>query len=316
MHAVAASPSCFGLLTTQAGEDPNLTQLTGSGPPAAALGSGSVLGGRYFLGRPLGRGGLGIVYEGRDLLRGGAVAVKVLAPQWAWNREAHRRLAIEAELADRVRHPAVVRVLDVAASAQEPFFVVLEYVAGRDLHATLMDRGPLSPREATRYVAAACGALRAVHAAGLVHLDVKPHNLLLPDRGRVKLADFGVARPLGHMGTVPPGCLEGTPAYMAPEQAWGLPLGPRSDLYSLGATYYELLTGAAPYAADSVQGYACLHRDAPVPDPRECNSAVPAACARVVRRALAKDPAERYPDAEEMLSALRAALAHPAVRAR
>jgi serine/threonine-protein kinase len=192
---------------------------------------------------------MGRVYQARDLLLERFVAVKLLP---AWRREhlqARKRLTDEAAFAARVQHPNVVSIHDLIACDDGSPCLVLEYVEGRSVRAVLRARGPLAPLTATRVVAQACHALRAVHEAGLVHRDVKPDNLMLSAAGRVKLVDFGVALALAQPEPTLAGAVAGSAPYMSPEQAWGEPLDQRSDLYSLGAAYHEMLTGSRPYQA-------------------------------------------------------------------
>jgi serine/threonine-protein kinase len=190
----------------------------------------------------------------------------------------------------------------------------MEWMDGGSVADLLRDRGPLAPRQATCIAADACRALQALSRAGLIHRDVKPANLLVSSRGTAKLGDFGIALTLDGGGQAWPAGVSGTPPYLSPEQAWGLPLDPRSDLYSLGAVYYEMLTSRKAVRGATLQECIRLHCDGPVPDPRVDNPAVPGPCAAVVRRGMAKDPSQRYPDAGAMLAALETALSHPEVR--
>jgi serine/threonine protein kinase len=275
---------------------------------------GSVLGGKYLLRRLLGRGGMGVVYEAWDQLLGRTVAVKLL-PAGGWqDPRARQRFLAEAVAAGRVQHPKVVTTYDCADPDDGPPYLVMEYLPGGTVARLLRARGGLSPRQATRMAADACRALGAVHRAGLIHRDVKPANLLLSARGGVKLADFGLAIAVGPDGQAEPPGVAGPPGYLSPEQAWGLPLDRRTDLYSLGLVYYEMLTGRKLVRAATLRDSVRFHRDNPAADPRADNPALPSVCAAVVRRALARDPSERYPDAGAMRAALRTALSHSEVR--
>jgi serine/threonine protein kinase len=237
-----------------------------------------------------------------------------LPSRWARDARARAALRTEAAAAGRVRHANVVAVHDFADPPGGPAYLVMEWVEGGSLADRLRHEGALAPRRATRLAAAVCRALRAVHRAGLLHCDVKPANLLITPGGRVKLGDFGLAAAVDRTGRAEPAAA-GTPAYVSPEQGWQRPADRRSDLYSLGAVYYELLTGRPPYRAGTPGDVLRLHRDGLVPDPRAVNPAVPAACAAVVRRALAKDPAQRYRSAGAMLAALENVLAPESHRA-
>jgi serine/threonine-protein kinase len=257
---------------------------------------------------------MGVVYQAWDQLLGRLVALKLLPAGLWWDSRAREHFLDEAVAIGRVQHPNVLTAFDFAASDEEPPYLVMEWIDGGSVAELLRDQGVLSPRRATQITAAVCRALGAVHGAGLIHRDVKPANLLLPTRGGVKLADFGLAKSVDGSGVAIPADVTGTPAYFSPEQAWCQPLDRRTDLYSLGATYYEMLTGQKPFQADGLWDYLWLHREAPVPDPRDENPAVPAVCAEVVRRGMAKEPSQRYPNAGAMLATLEKALAHPEVR--
>jgi serine/threonine-protein kinase len=208
-----------------------------------------------------------------------------------------------------------VALFDVGLLASGLPFLVLEWVAGGSIADLLRERVVLSPLRATRLALDACRGLWAVHRVGLVHRDVKPANLLLTSRGCVKLADFGLAVPLSASGRFVPDAVSGTPSYFSPEQMECQPLDGRTDLYSLGTAYYEMLTGRKPFQADTLAAFARLQCQGPVPDPRSVNPAVPSLCAAVVRRALAKEPARRFADAGAMIAALETVRAHLTVRA-
>jgi serine/threonine protein kinase len=198
--------------------------------------------GKYEITGKLGQGGMGVVYEGQDTLLKRPVAVKLLPEAVAANPEALKRFLHEAQAAARLNHPNVVAIHE-ADQWQGTVYLVLELVRGESAEQALQTRGPLPWREATRILADVCRGLAAAHAAGLVHRDIKPGNILLAADGAVKLADFGLAKPVDHNGPAltGPGLAIGTPHFMSPEQCRSAPLDPRSDLYSLGATYYALL---------------------------------------------------------------------------
>lgn len=168
-------------------------------------------------------------------------------------------------------------------------------------------QGPLDCREATRVIADACRGLAAAHAASLIHRDIKPGNLLRGNNGQVKLADFGLAKATDRTALTKSGSVLGTPLFMSPEQCKSQPLDPRSDIYSLGATYYMLLTGKPPYVADGSIEVMFAHVHNPVPDPRQLRPDIPPAIAAIVQKAMAKEPSQRFQSATEMLSALEAA---------
>jgi serine/threonine protein kinase/WD40 repeat protein len=259
--------------------------------------------GKYVVLRELGRGGMGVVYEARDPALDRPVALKLVN-----ERGDPKRFLIEARAAAKVIHPNCVPIFDVGEHEGSPF-LVMELVSGVTASEFLERRGTLRWKTATRIVSAACRGLSAVHDAGLVHRDVKPSNLLISKAGAVKIADFGLARVVGKsVPTLTGDQAVGTPHYMSPEQCWNETVDARSDIYALGATYFVLLTGRPPYHADLELQIMFAHCNDPVPDPRNVAPDTPAACAEVVRKAMAKAPADRYQTAREMLADLEAIL--------
>jgi serine/threonine protein kinase len=260
--------------------------------------------GKYVVVRELGRGGMGVVYEARDPALDRAVALKFV------NEQADpKRFLVEAKAAAKVIHPNLVPIFDLGEHDGRPF-LVMELIDGTTAAEFLAKRGPLSWKTATRIVAAACRGLAAVHDAGLIHRDIKPSNLLISNSGVVKVADFGLARLVAAGGPSLTGDqIVGTPHYMSPEQCLGEPVDTRSDVYALGVTYFVLLTGHTPYSADRDLQILFAHCNDPIPDPRTVVPAVPATCAEVIRKAMAKRPADRYQSAREVLTALDPILA-------
>jgi serine/threonine protein kinase/putative intracellular protease/amidase len=263
--------------------------------------------GKYVILRPLGAGGMGVVYEAEDVSLKRRVAVKLLPLSVAADPVALQRFLREAQAAARLNHPNVVAIHEID-QRDGTYYIVMELVPGGNAQARLNAGGPVAWQDATRMIADACRGLAAAHAAGLIHRDLKPANLMFAADGSVKLADFGLAKATDHAGgsVTALGQVMGTPHYMSPEQCRGESLDPRSDVYALGATYYALLTGAPPYDAGTAMGILFAHCGNPIPDPRAGNPAVPEACAAVVQRALAKEPAGRFAGAAEMLAALEA----------
>lgn len=260
----------------------------------------------YRLVRVLGRGSTAIVYEAEDTVHGGRVALKVVAHT---SRGQAQRLHLrrEARFARAVRHPNVVAVHD-SGSAGNADYLALELVQGPSAQA-LVERGPLPWRQATAILLAACEALMAVHARGILHRDLKPANLLCSGDGAVKLADFGLAIALDQPPHAPAWrCPAGTPHFMSPEQCMGEPCDARADVYAVGATYFMLLTGATPYARVDRMRLLFDQCLAPPPDPRQRRPGVPALCTDIVRRAMAKQPRQRFEDAAALRRALQLAL--------
>ncbi|VTT99467.1 serine threonine protein kinase : Serine/threonine protein kinase OS=Planctomyces maris DSM 8797 GN=PM8797T_15666 PE=4 SV=1: Pkinase: WD40: WD40 [Gemmataceae bacterium] len=260
--------------------------------------------GKYVVVRELGQGGMGVVYEARDPALDRTVAVKLVK-----GPADPTRFLREARAAARIIHPNCVPIFDLGEQDGSPF-LVMELVAGMSAADYVERNGPLPPGVATAIVAAACRGIDAVHAAGLVHRDIKPSNLLISTGGTVKVADFGLARAVdGNAPTLTGDRAIGTPHYMSPEQCYAEPADARSDVYSLGATYYVLLTNRYPFKGEHELQVMFAHCNDPVPDPRAVVPGVPEECARIVRRAMAKKPAERYQSAAELLADLEAILA-------
>lgn len=258
---------------------------------------GRVLNDRYRLDSVLGRGGMGAVWLGRDVLLNRLVAVKTLHGETT-PRAADRFLR-EARTLAALRSPGVVRVLDFGTAADGTVFMVMEHVEGLSL-AGRLTAGPLSESETLALVASAARALGAVHAAGIVHRDVKPANIMLDPDGTVTLVDFGIAVPPDEPRITQSGVLVGTPSYLAPEQADGGPVTPATDLYALGVVAYECLTGRPPFTGPTPMAVVSEHL---TKEPPPLPPAFSPAAAALVGRALAKDPADRWPDAAAMARA-------------
>jgi urea transport system substrate-binding protein len=267
--------------------------------------------GKYQVIGVLGQGGMGVVLKARDLLLEREVAIKILTGRLAADVSALGRFLAEARAAAKLNHPNVTAIYEVGQENQT-YYLVLEYVASGSLSDQLQKQGSLSVLEATQVLIDACKGVGAAHAAGLIHRDIKPANFMRASDGSIKVADFGLAKAAKDTGRqfTQTGTLVGTPFFMSPEQCEAKPLDHRSDLYSLGATYYSLLTGKHPYEeTQSAIQLMYLHCHGPIPDPRSVNPAIPDACARIIARAMAKAPADRYPSAGAMLSDLQAVAA-------
>ncbi|MCO5171978.1 MAG: serine/threonine protein kinase [Planctomycetes bacterium] len=266
---------------------------------------GRVLG-EVRLVRHLGGGGMSRVYEGRHRHLDAPVVVKLLDPKRAWGKPALVEAFLrEARALGAVTHPHVVRVLSAGTEAEGGIpHLVLEHLPGGSLRARLR-AGDLEPDEALRLLAEAGDGLGAAHAAGLVHGDVKPENLLLDAGGRIKVVDFGLAQVSGDAVT---GAVFGTPAYMAPERCRGAAPDPRADVYALGVTLYECLTDQWPFNAPAPKLLLEKHqREAPPLEPLE--GVAPQAVVDLIAACLAKDPAARPADGAAFARALRAASA-------
>jgi serine/threonine-protein kinase len=287
--------------------DPEAAAPRASGVPPADE-PGRMLG-KYRLGRCLGRGGMGVVHEAEDTLLRRRVAVKLLPESAAADPETVQRFVREARSVARLNHPHVVTIYEVD-QRDGVYYLVMEMIDGGSVQEMLRARGKLPWQEATRILIDACRGLAAAHAAGLIHRDLKPANLMCTREGVVKLADFGLARPtqVSATGITVPGAVVGTVDYMSPQQCRGEQLDHRTDIYSLGATYFALLTGHPPYRGDDTVEVMFAHCAQPIPDPCTSDPDIPASCAAVIRRALAKYPVERQGSATEMLQQVQAIL--------
>jgi eukaryotic-like serine/threonine-protein kinase len=250
--------------------------------------------------RPLGHGGMATVYLGHDSELDRTVAIKVLAENLAGDEAFRRRFLREARLAARLSHPNVVRVYDAGEQDDGRPYIVMEHVDGSTLAEVLSEHGPLPADEATALAVQACRGLGHAHAAGLVHRDVKPQNLLLQRDGTLKIADFGIARAAEGTALTQAGTVLGTAAYLSPEQALGQEATPAADVYSLGAVLYELLTGRPPYEPDSLADLAAKQAEGAFPPVSELSPGVPQRVEDAVMRSLARNPAYRPASAEEL----------------
>ncbi|RJK96859.1 Stk1 family PASTA domain-containing Ser/Thr kinase [Vallicoccus soli] len=265
---------------------------------------GRVLDGRYRVVARIARGGMATVYEALDTRLDRPVAVKVMHPALAADEEAVARFIREARASARLSDPGVVAVFDQGTDGDE-VFLVMEHVEGRTLRALLRERGRLGPGEALDLLERVLAALAAAHRAGIVHRDVKPENVLLADDGRVKVADFGLARAAtsSHTG----GALVGTVSYLAPELVERGVADARSDVYSAGVVLFELLTGGKPFTGDSAVQVAYRHVHDDVPPPSSRVPGLDPALDRIVARATSRDPDGRPADAGAMLDEVVAA---------
>ena len=269
---------------------------------------GRLLDGRYRLDATIARGGMATVYAATDLRLDRPVAVKVMRPALAEDADFVERFAREARAAARLSSPEVVAVHDQGTDAATgTAYLVMEHVRGRTLRDVVTERGPLPPARALDLVEPVLRALAAAHAAGLVHRDVKPENVLLADDGRVKVADFGLARAIESSNlTSTTGLLIGTVAYLAPEQVEHGRSDTRTDVYAAGILLFELLTGTPPYSSDSPLAVAYRHVHEDVPPPSRLVEGVPEDLDALVQRATRRDPEQRPVDAGSFLAELRA----------
>jgi serine/threonine-protein kinase len=259
---------------------------------------GTIFAGRYRLERKLGGGGMADVWLAEDQELGRKVAIKMLHDRYANDTQFVERFRREATHAAGLSHPNVVSIFD-RGEAGGSYFIVMEYVEGRTLKELIVTRGPCPVPVAISYVRQVLAALRYAHRNGIVHRDIKPHNVLVDHEGRVKVADFGIAR-AGSSQMTEAGSIIGTAQYLSPEQARGAPVDESSDLYSTGILLFELLTGKVPFTGETPVEIAMKHLSQVPPAPSSVRSEIPHDLDLVVLRALAKEPADRYRSAKEM----------------
>ncbi len=258
--------------------------------------------GRYrVLGR-LGVGGMATVYLAEDSSLGRKVALKVMAERYSEDGEFVERFRREAQAAARLNHPNIIAVYDRGEADGRPY-IAMEYLQGRTLKQVIQAEGPLPPERAIAIAMQVLAGLRYAHEHGVVHRDVKPHNVLVGDDGRIKVTDFGIAH-AGDPQMTEVGSIVGTAQYLSPEQARGRGVGPQTDIYSLGVVLYEMLAGRVPFEGDSSVAIAMQHVSDPPPPLRALAPDVPESLALVVAHAMLKDPAQRYGSADEFAADL------------
>jgi eukaryotic-like serine/threonine-protein kinase len=264
---------------------------------------GTLVAERYEILELLGQGGMGAVYKARDTELERLVALKLIRPELASNPEILRRFKQELILAREVTHRNVIRIFDLG-QAKGIKFITMEFVEGRDLRTVLRERGKLPPDESVQIIAQICRALEAAHMAGVVHRDLKPQNIMLDAKDRVYVMDFGIAHSLETPGMTQTGALMGTPEYMSPEQAKGIKVDARSDLFALGIIFYEMLTGVSPYKADTAIA-TLLKRTQERPQPlADLDPTIPKVISDVVVKCLEINRDHRYSTAREILEDL------------
>ncbi len=261
---------------------------------------GILLNDRYQLLEKLGSGGMADVFRARDLMLDRYVAIKVLRQDFSINPEFQNHFKMEARSAANLSHPNIVTVHDFGF-ADNLLYIVMELIPGKDLKQLIRERGRFTVEQGIPLLVQACAGLGYAHRAGLVHCDVKPHNMLVAPDGRLKVTDFGIACALA---TMTPGertdVVWGSPLYFAPEQALGEPPSPASDVYSLGVVMYELFCGTPPFTASTPDELARLHISArPIPI-REYIPDIPTALEEIISKVLSKEPSARYRTADQL----------------
>jgi serine/threonine-protein kinase len=271
----------------------------------SALEAGTMIDGRYSVSSRLGSGGMADVYLTRDTLLGREVALKLLHHRFSEDQEFVERFRREASSAAGLSHPNVVAVFD-RGEWNGTYYIAMEYLPGRSLKAVVREHGPLAPSDAIDIVVQILLAVRFAHRRGIIHRDIKPHNVILDEEGRAKVTDFGIAR-AGASDMTLTGSIMGTAQYLSPEQAQGHAVTETSDLYAVGVVLYELLTGGVPFEGDSAVSIALKQVSVAPTPPSVRNPDVGSALDAVVMRSLAKDPAARFASADEFIAALQRA---------
>ena len=294
--------------TLGSGETLSLAGMT-AGPDGGPV-KGSLFADRYEVLGTLGKGGMGVVYRARDLTLDDIVALKVLRGEMLKDDPTHlERFKQEIKLARRITHRNVLRTHDFGEAGGTPY-ISMEYLEGVTLKDLIKNKGALPVPVGLRIVKQMCQGLEAAHLQGVVHRDIKPQNMLiLPETGDVKIMDFGIARvqavKAGEAGGLTTaGTVMGTPDYMSPEQAQGLPADFRSDIYSLGIVLFEVFTGALPFSGDTMMQIVLSHIRNPPPTPRSVNPRVPERLEAIILKCIEKDPARRYQSVGDLLDDL------------
>jgi tetratricopeptide (TPR) repeat protein/predicted Ser/Thr protein kinase len=290
-------------MMTNAAVATNWSRNTGSqdgfdGPVPIALQEGTILADRYEILKMLGQGGMGAVYKAKDRELDRLVALKVIRPELAGHASILQRFKQELLLARKITHRNIIRIFDLGV-ADGLRFITMEFVAGQDLSSLLDERHKYTPEETVTILLQVCAALEAAHAEGVVHRDLKPQNIMIGEGGRVCVMDFGLARSMEAGGLTQAGAVMGTPAYMSPEQAKGMPADQRSDLYALGIIAYVMLTGEVPFKADSALASMLMRTQGPPTPSIQLNPGIPQALNDIVQKSMAVDPKDRYQTAAE-----------------
>ena len=289
-------------------EDLNITQPPPEPQPASLHEDPTVsvrtIDSRYTLHEEIGRGATGSVFKARDAMLDTWVAVKLLRPEYTANRDALDRVRQEILLSRDIAHPNILRVYHLA-SYEGGTYITMQWIRGGTLADILSERGALPIPEAVALAIKLSSALAAAHRSNILHRDIKPGNILVDEDGEPFLADFGLARLIGERGLTQHGVFVGTPHYSSPEQVAMEELDERTDIYTLGLVIFEMVTGRKPFEAETVAEILAMQRSTPAPDPTSIAPEIPGELAAIIFRCLAKEPADRIANANELEEALR-----------
>ncbi len=263
------------------------------------MNSPDLLNNRYQVEGRIGSGGMAEVYRARDLMLERTVAIKLLREDFSVDQDFRERFRQEAKAAANLSHPNIVTIYDFGFDEQQ-IFIVMEYVPGTDLKTILERRGILSVEETLRLIIQACAGVGYAHRVGLIHCDVKPHNMIVTPDQRLKVTDFGIARALANIHPSEVNrVVWGSPQYFSPEQAAGLPPTPAADVYGLGVILYEMLTGRLPFIANSAAELSQMHRSVMPAPPTQFNPLIPPEVEQACLKVLSKEPSSRYRTADQ-----------------
>lgn len=265
------------------------------------MASDNMIAGRYEVVSHIGQGGMADVFLAVDTILNRQVAIKLLREDLSQDAVSILRFEREAQAAASLAHPNIVEIYDVG-EYQDHHYIVMEYIAGKTLKQVIRSRGPLVNEEAVDIMKQLCFAVAEAHSRGIIHRDIKPQNVIVKADGSLKILDFGIATALGSVQLTQANNVMGSVHYLAPELAKGEPASFQSDIYALGIVLYEMLSGDVPFKADQAVQVALKHMREPMPSVRAINSTVPQSLENIITRSTAKDPALRYPNAEQMLA--------------
>src|SRR5574344_988679 len=263
---------------------------------------GQLLDDRYELLEVIGTGGMAVVYKARCHRLNRLVAIKILKDEFSGDEEFRRRFRAEGEAVAMLSHPNIVQVYDVSTS-DSANFIVMELIDGISLKEYMEKKGILNWKETLHFAMQIAAGLEHAHSRGIVHRDIKPHNVMVLKNGSVKVMDFGIARVMNKSNTLTKEAL-GSVHYISPEQARGSYTDNRSDIYSLGVVMYEMMTGRPPYDGESPVAVAIQHINGGAPLPTTLNPNIPAGMEQIIMKAMALDPKDRYSGAAELLADL------------